>query len=150
MSWDNSIDLLEKFCTWIIPEFKLQLISYDYIPIVIYLLCYRKPSVVCTCTISMIELGFLTKSFGRIKLHKKRSGNIIFLYLRKWSRLRGQFCRTALIIDTFFCTNAVLQNWPLNRDNFLISCLSISIMSNVQGMSCFEMYYPLMSYGMTS
>ena len=43
----------------------------------------------------------LSEVFGRIKLHKK-SRNIIFFYLRKLSRLRGQFCSTALVIDTLY------------------------------------------------
>ena len=66
----------------------------------------------------MIDLGLFFKKilyqlFGRIKLHKKGSRNIyIYLfYLRKLSRLRGQFSSTALLIDTLCqilrCTNAV-------------------------------------------
>ena len=51
----------------------------------------------------------LSQVFGRMKLYKKGSRNIILFYSRKLSRLRGQFCSIALVIDTFYCTNVVLQ-----------------------------------------
>ena len=117
------------------------------------------------CTLSIIDLSILFfKIFIRscIKLHKKNLEIHIYIYififyLRTLSRLRGLCCSTALVIRHFLfqillCTNAVLQNLPLNQDNLrkkkiyisrslflwnlmqpklLISCMSISIMSHV-------------------
>ena len=86
--------------------------------------CCTKGARYSACTVSMIDLGlfFLEKSLsevlGRIKFNKKDLEIYIF-YLRKLSQLGGQFCSTALVIDTFYvkycsvltrCTNAVLQN----------------------------------------
>ena len=52
----------------------------------------------------MIYLVFFRKIFfqvfGPIKLHKNRSKN--FFLLKKVIRLRGQFCSTELVIDTFY------------------------------------------------
>ena len=54
---------------------------------------------------------------------KKESRDIIIL-IRKLSRFWGKFSSTALVIYTFLCqillcTNALLENWSQNRDNFL-------------------------------
>ena len=66
----------------------------------------------------MVDLGpfFLEKSllevFGRMKYHKKKEPRNVYIFLlKKVISLRGQFCSTALVIDTFlcqilFCTNA--------------------------------------------
>ena len=56
-----------------------------------------------------------------MKLHKKGSRNILFFYLRKLSRLRGQFCSTSLVQSNIWHKKCHLltQNWPLNREQFL-------------------------------
>ena len=73
------------------------------------------------CVIRLIDLDLffeksLSEVFVRIKLHKKYI--YFFLKLRKLTRIRGQICSAALVIDNFvcqilLCTNAVLQNQPL-------------------------------------
>ena len=74
---------------------------------------YRKIEYV-HCTVSMIDwfrfflAKLLSEDFSCIKLHNKGSRNIyIFFYLRKLSRLRGQFCSTALVKDTFMSNIAL-------------------------------------------
>ena len=54
---------------------------------------------------------FLKEVFGCIKLPKKE----------KLSRFIDQFCSTVLhfVCQILLCTNAVLQNLPLNQYNFL-------------------------------
>ena len=91
---------------------------------------------------------------------KKGSKNIFTVYLRKLSQLRGQFCSTALVIDTFYfkyCSVLTLYykidllieiTFLSNKNNYisrffflailydqklLISFLSISIMSTKMG-----------------
>ena len=55
------------------------------------------------CTLGMIDIDRqLIISFWSQKLQKKGSRNIYQFYLRKLSRLRGQFNSTALVIDTFY------------------------------------------------
>ena len=94
----------------------------------------------------MIDLGiFFEKSisYGRIKFHKKTVKYNFFVYLRKFSRLRVQFCSTALVIDTFLIDLLIEISFlskkkyisrsfftQFLRPKLLISCLSISIMAN--------------------
>ena len=65
----------------------------------------------------MIDLGLfsleksLSEVFGRIKLEKKRCIYIFSFYLRNLSRLRGQFCSTALVIDTYVKYCSVLTQY---------------------------------------
>ena len=57
------------------------------------------------CKVSMIDLVFLLKNhFCRIKKDLEYIFHIYNIYLRKLSRLRGQFCSNALVIDTKYCS----------------------------------------------
>ena len=49
-------------------------------------------------TVDMIDIDRQPiQSFWSHKIAKKGSRNIFFFYLRKLSRLRGQFCSTAFV-----------------------------------------------------
>ena len=60
-----------------------------------------------------------------MKLHKKNLEIYIFFCLRKLSRLRGQFCSTALVIDTFYVKlcSVLTQNYNID---FLIGITFLS------------------------
>ena len=91
----------------------------------------------------MIDLGllFLEKLLSQVLVTynciEKGSRNIYFFYLRKLSLLRGLFCSTALVIDTFYakyCSDMIFLH-PFFMQFYMtknLSCLSISIMSNAQ------------------
>ena len=55
----------------------------------------------------MIDLGLffeksLSEVIGRTKLHTQIPRNMFVFYLKNLCRLRGQFCSTELVIDTFY------------------------------------------------
>ena len=102
---------------------------------------------------NMIDLGlFIEKSlsqvFSRIKLHNKKDLEIFFFLLKKVISIWGQFCITAvvqinilhwkclsLLRSTRKLTSKYIFLDPffyviLSGQKLLISCLSISIMSN--------------------
>ena len=56
----------------------------------------------------------LSEVFGRTKLHKKDASNIFFIYLRKLSRLRGQFSSTELIIDSVKYCSVLTQYYKID------------------------------------